>query len=58
MDVIEAKKALEEERTERQKRALQRISDILSEEKCAFDFAITITQRGDIVPNMRVVANE
>jgi hypothetical protein len=58
IDLKEAKEAIEKGRAERANAAHSEINDILTKYNCVFDFAITLTASGNIVPQLRVICND
>ena len=54
----ELKEALQKEKKEREHLVMTEVQKILAENHCVFDFALTITQSGQVIPHLKVVANE
>ncbi len=57
MSPEEAKALIEQERQERADRCKARIDQVLAEERCVLDVAITITGRGNI-PRLDIIVQD
>jgi len=53
----EAQEVIQQELQERAQQCSDAVQEVLGEYSCSFDISLTITGRGQVLPNMTIIAN-